>query len=123
MLNISRQEAAECPAETGHAAAGGAVETFSDKPFREKSGLMVPVLRFLLKIYKLTLSPMLAALTGGPGSGCRFLPTCSEYFVQAVETHGLLIGAWLGAKRILRCHPWGGSGYDPVPVRQSKPSN
>jgi uncharacterized protein len=84
---------------------------------------MVPVLRFLLKIYKLTLSPVLAALTGGPGSGCRFLPTCSEYFVQAVEAHGVLIGFWLGAKRILRCHPWGGSGYDPVPARQSKPSN
>jgi len=84
---------------------------------------MVPVLRFLLKIYKLTLSPVLATLTGGPGSGCRFVPTCSEYFVQAVETHGFLIGLWLGTKRILRCHPWGGSGYDPVPARHSKPSN
>ena len=84
---------------------------------------MVPVLRFLLKIYKLTLSPVLATLTGGPGSGCRFVPTCSEYFVQAVETHGFLIGFWLGTKRVLRCHPWGGSGYDPVPDRHSKPSN
>ncbi|MFY9985423.1 MAG: membrane protein insertion efficiency factor YidD [Chthoniobacterales bacterium] len=84
---------------------------------------MAPVLRFLLKIYKLTLSPILAALTGGPGSGCRFLPTCSEYFVQAVETHGWLTGCWLGTKRLLRCHPWGGSGYDPVPARHSKPSN
>jgi putative membrane protein insertion efficiency factor len=84
---------------------------------------MVLVLRFLLKLYKLTLSPFLAALTGGPGTGCRFIPTCSEYFVQAVETHGFLIGIWLGTKRILRCHPWGGSGYDPVPTRHSKPSN
>jgi hypothetical protein len=84
---------------------------------------MVPVLRLLLKIYKLTLSPILAALTGGPGSGCRFVPTCSEYFVQAVETHGFLAGFWLGTKRILRCHPWGGSGYDPVPARHSKPFN
>jgi uncharacterized protein len=133
MLNISEKPAAECTAKTGPSvavawiphptAAGRAVERFSGGHLRERSGLIVPVLRFLLKIYKLTLSPMLAALTGGPGSGCRFVPTCSEYFVQAVETHGLLIGAWLGAKRILRCHPWGGSGYDPVPARQSKTSN
>jgi putative membrane protein insertion efficiency factor len=81
---------------------------------------MVPFLKLLLKIYKLTLSPFLAALTGGPGSGCRFIPTCSEYFVQAIETHGLLVGGWLGLKRLSRCHPWGGSGYDPVPERLQK---
>src|SRR5260221_4845151 len=87
------------------------------------SSVMVPVSRFLLKVYKLTLTLYLTAVTGGPGTGCRFTPTCSEYFVQAVETHGFLIGAWLGTKRNLRCHPWGGSGYDPVPARQSKSSN
>ncbi|MBV8815057.1 MAG: membrane protein insertion efficiency factor YidD [Verrucomicrobia bacterium] len=83
---------------------------------------MVWILKFLLRVYKLTLSPFLAALTGGPGSGCRFVPTCSEYLVEAVEEHGLMAGSWLALKRLLRCHPWGGSGYDPVPARQPKSS-
>jgi putative membrane protein insertion efficiency factor len=46
---------------------------------------------------------------------CRYLPTCSDYAIQAVQTHGAIKGGWLAAKRLLRCHPWGGSGYDPVP--------
>ncbi|MEX0322160.1 MAG: membrane protein insertion efficiency factor YidD [Puniceicoccaceae bacterium] len=50
-----------------------------------------------------------------PGSGCRFEPTCSEYSLQAIRQHGPLKGAWLSVKRISRCHPWGGHGYDPVP--------
>jgi putative membrane protein insertion efficiency factor len=81
---------------------------------------MARILRILLKVYKATLSPFLALLTGGPGTGCRFTPTCSEYFVEAVEKHGLMMGTWLGTKRIFRCHPWGSSGYDPVPARGTK---
>jgi putative membrane protein insertion efficiency factor len=46
---------------------------------------------------------------------CRFLPTCSCYCREAVQRHGSGWGLWLGLRRILRCHPWGGSGYDPVP--------
>ena len=46
---------------------------------------------------------------------CRYLPTCSDYAIQAVEKHGAIKGGWLAMKRLLRCHPWGGSGYDPVP--------
>ncbi|MBO5186830.1 MAG: membrane protein insertion efficiency factor YidD [Prevotella sp.] len=46
---------------------------------------------------------------------CRFTPTCSEYARQAIMRHGPLKGLWLAVRRILRCHPWGGSGYDPVP--------
>lgn len=46
---------------------------------------------------------------------CRFTPTCSEYAIQALRKHGPFRGAWLAVRRILRCHPWGGSGYDPVP--------
>ena len=46
---------------------------------------------------------------------CRFTPTCSEYMRQAIVKHGPIKGLWLGTKRLLRCHPWGGSGYDPVP--------
>ncbi len=52
---------------------------------------------------------------GGPGSGCRFTPTCSAYFLEAVETFGIARGSWLGVKRLGRCHPWGGHGFDPVP--------
>lgn len=77
--------------------------------------LMRGLIRILIRAYQLTLSPLLCAF-GGPGSGCRFEPSCSEYFLQAVEMHGALRGSWLGLKRIGRCHPWGGSGHDPVPA-------
>lgn len=46
---------------------------------------------------------------------CRYTPTCSQYMVEAVLKYGIFKGTWLGIKRICRCHPWGGSGYDPVP--------
>jgi putative membrane protein insertion efficiency factor len=78
---------------------------------------MVFLLRILIRAYQYTLSPLLSWMSGGPGSGCRFEPTCSEYFLQAVETHGVFYGSWLGLKRIGQCHPWGGSGHDPVPPR------
>ena len=48
-------------------------------------------------------------------STCRYLPTCSQYMVEAVKKYGVVKGGWMGIKRILRCNPWGGSGYDPVP--------
>jgi putative membrane protein insertion efficiency factor len=70
------------------------------------------VVRVLIRLYQATLSPMIVAVSG---SACRFDPTCSQYFLQAVERHGTLRGSWLGLKRIARCHPWGGSGEDPVP--------
>ncbi|MEO6340669.1 MAG: membrane protein insertion efficiency factor YidD [Caulobacteraceae bacterium] len=61
-----------------------------------------------LRAYKLTLSPLI-------GRGCRFLPTCSEYAAQALIDHGPWRGSLLAARRLCRCHPFGGSGYDPVP--------
>ena len=72
------------------------------------------VVRCAIRLYQWTISPLLLWL-GGPGSGCRYEPSCSQYFLEAVETHGAMHGSWLGVKRIGRCHPWGGCGCDPVP--------
>ncbi|MBR4742072.1 MAG: membrane protein insertion efficiency factor YidD [Desulfovibrio sp.] len=67
-----------------------------------------------IRFYQLFISPILPA-------ACRFYPTCSAYAAEAILKHGILIGGWLAFKRLCRCHPWGGSGYDPVPpVRQDK---
>jgi uncharacterized protein len=66
-----------------------------------------------VKLYQWLISPML------PPS-CRYTPSCSHYFVQAVMEWGILKGTFLGVKRIVSCHPWGGMGYDPVPKRPSK---
>lgn len=72
------------------------------------SHAMVWLLSLPVHFYRLCISPML------PPS-CRFTPTCSQYALEALRRHGPLRGSWLALKRILRCHPWGGSGYDPVP--------
>ena len=62
----------------------------------------------LARAYRLFLSPVLPQT-------CRFHPTCSGYAIEAIETHGPVRGGWLALQRIVRCHPWGGQGYDPVP--------
>jgi uncharacterized protein len=62
----------------------------------------------LIRFYQMFLSPLM-------GSNCRFYPTCSHYAYQAIETHGVLRGGWLGTKRILRCNPFNPGGFDPVP--------
>ncbi len=62
----------------------------------------------LIRFYQLVISPLFPA-------ACRFQPTCSHYATQALQKHGLLKGGYLAIKRILSCHPWGKSGYDPVP--------
>ncbi len=62
----------------------------------------------LIRLYQITLSPYM-------GKQCRYTPTCSNYALEALRKHGLLRGGWLAIRRILRCAPWGGSGYDPVP--------
>ena len=79
------------------------------------SALMLFFVRFFIRAYQWTVSPVLSWL-GGSGSGCRFEPTCSAYFLEAAETHGVIRGSWIGLKRLLRCQPWGGQGYDPVPA-------
>ncbi len=77
------------------------------------------LIRLLQRIYKVTLSPLLHWIAG-PGSGCRFVPSCSEYLAEAVEKHGVLRGVSLGVRRICRCNPWCAAGHDPVPpVREA----
>ena len=71
-------------------------------------GLMSFVLQAVIRLYHIFVSPLL------PPS-CRFLPSCSEYAAEAVGRHGALRGTALALRRLARCHPWGGSGYDPVP--------
>jgi putative membrane protein insertion efficiency factor len=77
--------------------------------------LILSLLRGFIRIYQCTISPLLS-LISGPSCGCRFEPTCSRYFLEAVEMHGFLRGIGLGLKRLARCQPWGGSGPDPVPA-------
>ena len=67
--------------------------------------LMIPV-----RLYQWILSPLFP-------DACRYDPTCSEYMIQALKKRGPIVGFWLGLKRISRCHPWGGHGYDPVPEK------
>ncbi|MEL6302187.1 MAG: membrane protein insertion efficiency factor YidD [Pseudomonadota bacterium] len=67
----------------------------------------------LIQGYQRWISPML-------GSNCRFQPTCSRYCAEAIQAHGVLRGGWLGLRRVCRCHPWGGQGYDPVPGVESE---
>lgn len=71
-------------------------------------------LRLLVLIYRYVISPFT------PGT-CRFHPTCSQYAEDALRTHGAVKGLFLALRRICRCHPWGGSGFDPVPPSASDP--
>lgn len=66
------------------------------------------ILISLIRFYQRFISPLTPP-------ACRFTPTCSQYTLEAIQKYGALKGSWLGIKRICRCHPWGGSGYDPVP--------
>lgn len=70
--------------------------------------MVARLLMGMIRFYRNAISPLLPP-------ACRYTPTCSAYALEAVERHGALRGSWLAARRLLRCHPWGGSGYDPVP--------
>jgi uncharacterized protein len=72
------------------------------------------ILISLVRLYRCTLSPAKTFLFG-PGGRCRFTPSCSQYAIEAVKTHGAITGSWLATKRLCRCQPWGGCGHDPVP--------
>jgi putative membrane protein insertion efficiency factor len=68
------------------------------------SWLMIMLIRF----YQMAISPYLRP-------SCRYVPTCSQFYIEAVTKYGPFKGSFLGIKRLIRCHPWGGHGYDPVP--------
>lgn len=70
--------------------------------------LLKYILIALIRFYQAAISPLT------PPS-CRFVPTCSQYGIEAIQKYGALKGGWLTLKRLSRCHPWGGSGFDPVP--------
>jgi len=71
-----------------------------------KAVALIPIA--MVKIYQVAISPFFP-------SSCRYTPTCSSYAIDALKKHGIFKGLWLSVKRISRCHPWGGHGYDPVP--------
>jgi putative membrane protein insertion efficiency factor len=70
--------------------------------------MLARALLLMIRGYQRGISPFLPP-------ACRYTPTCSEYAAEAIRRHGSARGGWLAARRLLRCHPWGGSGYDPVP--------
>ena len=74
--------------------------------------MMLQILSFpfiaIIKLYQLVISPWL-------GPSCRYIPTCSQYAIEALKKYGPFKGLWLTLKRIAKCHPWGGHGHDPVP--------
>ena len=79
---------------------------------RPDAGVVARGLLAVLAAYKLLLSPLFKG-------SCRFSPSCSTYMALAVREHGALRGAWLGVRRLMRCHPFGGHGFDPVPPRRA----
>ncbi|MBC7523947.1 MAG: membrane protein insertion efficiency factor YidD [Flavobacterium sp.] len=74
------------------------------------SKIAIAPLLFIIKFYQQAISPFTP-------SSCRFQPTCSTYFIEALQIHGLFRGSYLGIKRIISCNPWGKTGYDPVPEK------
>ncbi len=89
----------------------GAVIGGAERPTTLLGWLLAPltlILIALIRLYQLLISPGLPA-------SCRFSPSCSQYTLDAVRRYGALKGAWLGVRRLVRCHPWHPGGYDPVP--------
>ena len=76
-------------------------------------GILIFPFVFLIQIYQFLISPII-------GKNCRFNPTCSNYALEALKKHGLVLGMYYSIIRISKCHPWGGSGHDPVPSKKLK---
>jgi putative membrane protein insertion efficiency factor len=81
---------------------------------------MASILVFLLRAYRVVFAPL--KVTMGLQGCCRYTPTCSSYAEEAICVHGVCRGLGLGARRVLRCHPWGGMGEDPVPPARATSS-
>ena len=75
-----------------------------------KSNIFIIPFIFIIKLYQIIISPFI-------GSNCRYMPSCSEYTIDSFKSFGLLKGLYLSLKRISKCHPWGGQGYDPLPIK------
>jgi len=86
------------------------------------SSFGIRLMTLAIRAYQLTISPVQTFLFG-PTGGCRFTPTCSQYAMDAIHVHGVLAGGALAARRICRCHPWGGCGHDPVPEKEFRIQN
>src|SRR5690554_5402309 len=92
----------------------GTSAAYSPKPYFCTVKIPGAILIFFIRVYQYAISPLF-------GANCRYTPTCSQYGVEAIREWGAIRGAWLGLKRISKCHPWGGQGYDPVPRRYPEP--
>lgn len=75
--------------------------------------MLKKIMILLIRFYQKYISPLMPNV-------CRYQPSCSQYFIEALQIHGVVKGSIIGIKRLLRCHPWGGSGYDPVPPKKQK---
>ena len=118
--SLGRESGLLYPALTAAATATHRIRAVLPKPAINRSTdcsthrLIDRLLIALLRGYKRWLSPLL-------GPRCRFVPTCSEYAMQAISVHGALRGSWLAARRVGRCHPLHPGGFDPVPPRDDGP--
>jgi putative membrane protein insertion efficiency factor len=83
------------------------------KFFRFLRSMLIQILILPIRLYQLAISPLMPA-------SCRHLPTCSQYAIEALKVHGIFKGSWLAFRRIIRCHPWGTQGFDPVPPKKIK---
>ena len=78
-----------------------------------KNKIFIQPFIVIIKLYQMIISPIL-------GSNCRYMPTCSEYTIDSLKTFGILKGLYLSIKRISKCHPWGGQGYDPISIKNKE---
>ena len=97
--------------KTDRVAHNGGASSDGEKEMKNIRQIIVQLILGLIWLYQKILSPFM-------GVNCRFEPTCSAYAEEALSEYGGFKGGWLALRRIARCHPWGGAGYDPVPHRK-----